>query len=136
MTLLTDSQMQHIFRFLDQHAKMQMGDIITTFLDDKHKDHLALHSVVQAIEEAVKSSSLGINQSSQTIREQCYKSTTNLLREEMALLTSKPMDFHFFARKMTENKLKEFNIQAMSEKIGSHAPHLWNLLDMMSNANS
>jgi len=56
--------------------------------------------------------------------------TTKLLQDEMCKLTLKEMGFHFSARTMTEMKLKDFNIQAMSNKIQNLAPGICGLFDV------
>ena len=53
----------------------------------------------------------------------------------MCLLTRKETGFYFLARKTTESKLLEFNIPEMAMKMKDLAPHLWELLNILLEAN-
>ena len=54
----------------------------------------------------------------------------------MCKLTLEDTGFHFSARTTTETKLKDFDVQVMSNKMQSLAPRLCALFDVLLEANS
>jgi hypothetical protein len=60
--------------------------------------------------------------------------TTSVLQVEMSQLASKDTGFHFQAKKTTESKLKEFNIQEMATTMQRVGPTVWRLFSMLLEA--
>ena len=47
---------------------------------------------------------------------------------QIQVLTRKESGFHFYAKKISEDKLKQFSIDKVSKKMVELVPDLWNLL--------
>ncbi|KAF8168692.1 hypothetical protein BJ912DRAFT_934240 [Pholiota molesta] len=68
---------------------------------------------------------------------QCaFDSTVQILKQEMCVITHKDSGFHFSAKNTTESKLADFDIQDMASKVQSSAPHIWELLKVLMEADA
>lgn len=60
--------------------------------------------------------------------------TTSALQTKMSHLASKETGFHFLAKKITESKLKDFNIEEMAINMQHVGPAVWQLLSKLLEA--
>jgi hypothetical protein len=54
----------------------------------------------------------------------------------MAILSHKNSGFHFIAKTMNKERLKNFSIDMMATEMQKHAPDLWKLLKVLLSADS
>ncbi|KAF8193659.1 hypothetical protein BJ912DRAFT_848356 [Pholiota molesta] len=117
--------MNSILNLLDEH-----GITTTHFLLNLLKPDWARHHAAQNLINHVGEIMNTLLEHSHTTRQTCLDwadvTTMNILQEEMCLLTHKESGFHFTARKTTDSKLMDFDIQQMSVKMKTLAPRLWN----------
>jgi hypothetical protein len=93
-----------------------------------------LESILGNLEQILDCLSTQDEGSQQMILKWSSHRVTGVLQDEMCKLTLKETGFHFSARKTTDAKLKEFDIQEMSNKIENLAPGLSTLFNVLLEA--
>ena len=93
-----------------------IGDIVLELLTSGDR-HLAVESIFINLEKILEALVRHSERTQQIINQWSFLNTTNVLRDEMCILTLKETGFHFSARTTTEMKLKDFDIQVMSNEI-------------------
>jgi hypothetical protein len=122
-----------ILNTFDTHG-ISIGDLVLELLSGKYNEHPALESILGNLEQILDSLSTQDEGSQQKILKWSSRRVTDVLRDEMCKLTLKETGFHFSARKTTDAKLKEFDIQEMSNKIEDLAPGLSKLFNVLLEA--
>jgi len=105
--------LRHIFKFNVDHADAPV---------DFEKPNL--HKILTFLYE----------HDTELVTEWANQLTTSVLLVEMSQLASKDVGFHFQAKKTTESKLKEFNIQEMATTMQRVGPAVWKLFSMLLEA--
>ena len=118
---------------LDQLG-MTIYDIVMEFLTSGRHHHAA-ESIFDNLEKILDALIEHDERTHQIITQWSSLNTMKLLQDEMCGLTHKDTGFHFSARTTTETKLKDFDIQAMSNKMKNLAPMLCALFDGLLEAN-
>ena len=96
-------------------------------LTDTFKDHPVTRSISAQVElflEAFKVSTLTANNTSKWV----FQVSRQGYISQIQVLARKESGFHFYANKITEERLKQFSIENISKKMVELAPDLWNLL--------
>jgi hypothetical protein len=125
--------MDSVLNLLDEHC-ITPTQFLQNLLTEDWAGHHASRDLTDHVGE-VMSAFLKHNEAT---RHACLNwvdaASTNMLRDEMCLLTHKDSGFHFTANKTTDSKLVDFDIQQMSVKMQSLAPRLWNTLSILLEA--
>lgn len=61
---------------------------------------------------------------------------SDVFEDEITALITKSSGFHFGARSMTEQNLREISIPSLAKDMSIKAPCLWNLLDVLMTGNN
>src|ERR1700678_2751162 len=128
------SPINSVLKLLDEHG-ITTSQFVLTLLTKDFSGQTASRDLLNHINEIFSAFILYDDTSRQTALQCAFNTATNTLQEEMCLLTRKETGVHFLARKTTESKLLEFNIPEMAMKMKDLAPHLWELLNILLEAN-
>ena len=109
-------------------AGMTIGEVVLGLLRSNHPSVESILKNLENILDTLKEH----NESTQQVVD-CW--SLKHLQEEMCKLTLKETGFHFSAKTTTESKLKDFDIQSMSNKVRSLAPGLCVVFDALLEAN-
>jgi hypothetical protein len=100
-----------------------------------HEHHPAVESIFDNLEKILEALIGHSDRAQKFINHWSSLNTVKILQDEMCRLTLKETGFHFSARTTTETKLKDFDIQVMSNKMQTLAPGLCTLFDVLLEAN-
>ena len=123
--------LSHILDTFDELG-ITIGDFVLELLTSGH-EHPAVESIFGNLEKILEA--LNSERTQQIIDRWSCQNTIKFLQDEMCKLTLKETGFHFSARTTTETKLKDFDVQVMSNKMQSLAPGLCKLFDVLLEAN-
>jgi hypothetical protein len=122
---------QQIRAILDvfEHFELTAHDFLhTLLLTDTFKDHPVTKSFsahdVELCLEAFRLSTLTADTTSKWV----FQVARQGYISQIQVLTKKESGFHFYAKNITEDKLKQFSIDKISTKMVELVPDLWNLL--------
>ena len=122
---------QQIRAILDvfEHYKLTGYDLLhSLLLTDMFKDHQVTKSFSDHVElclEAFRYSTLTADTTSKWV----FQVARQGYISQIQVLTRKENGFHFYAKKTTEEKLKQFSVDKVSKKMAELVPDLWNLLE-------
>ena len=126
-----------LIRVLDMFDRLgiTIGDFVLELLTSNGHEHPAVESIFGNLEKILEALIGQSDRTQQIIDRWSSENTKKFLQDEMCKLTLKETGFHFSARTTTETKLKDFDVQAMSNKMQSLAPGLCALFDVLLEAN-
>lgn len=111
---------------------------ITTLLDSPNEDQYtqrAMNDIGNEIE-VVLEHLFSHDQLRERARQWACKHTTKLYESQVIALTRRETGLHFTAKNTTEQKLKEFDIHLLAQKMQNLAPDLWELMGGLLAADS
>ena len=127
LSMVPPQQISDILNVFEHFELTEYEFIHSLLLTDTFKDHPVTKSFSAQVElclEAFKGSTLTADNTSKWVFQVSRQGYISQIR----VLAKKESGFHFYANKITEERLKQFSIDKVSKKMVELAPDLWNLL--------